>query len=61
MPVNDTVSKWVTLPLRKRLTRFAREDDGLVTILALFMIMMMIPKCKYFGAFGKNLKRNFFE
>jgi len=42
MPVNDTVSKWVTLPLRKRLTRFAREDDGLVTILALFMIMMMI-------------------
>ncbi len=42
MPVNDTVSKWVTLPLSKRLTRFAREDDGLVTILALFMIMMMI-------------------
>ena len=25
------------------------------------IIIIIIPKSKYFGAFGKNLKRNFFE
>ena len=28
--------------LRRRLVRFAREEDGVFTILALFMIMMMV-------------------
>ena len=42
MTVKNTVNTWVALPLRNRLSRFAREDDGLVTILALFMIMMMV-------------------
>ena len=42
MTVKNTVNTWVAIPLRNRVSQFAREDDGLVTILALFMIMMMI-------------------